>query len=353
MERGPHVRPPRPGRARGAPAGPGDRARHPAAPAVHRGRPDPHAGGRLPGALPGAPRDGGGRRPRRARPTSWPAWCSPTSARPGAGTSTTPSRWRCSSGPSCWPASGERPRASCTRQPSPPRRPCYRHPERAASVLCAHCDRPICTDCMVAGAGRLAVPGVHLRGGQALAPRPGLHPHQPGPHRRGRLHQPDAGRAGHHRHQRGGVLPRGLRAPTTSVIDRYALWPDGVHLLAPVLPGLHGHVAARQLRAHLLQHDRAAHRRARRSRCCWARCASSPSTCWPGSGGAWAPTSSARTTSTASGPRAPSWACWAPTSWSGCAAGCRWRRWSILLVLNFAASASRATSTGGPTWAAS
>ena len=27
--------------------------------------------------------------------------------------------------------------------------PCYRHPDRAASVLCAHCDRPICTDCMV------------------------------------------------------------------------------------------------------------------------------------------------------------------------------------------------------------
>jgi membrane associated rhomboid family serine protease len=33
-------------------------------------------------------------------------------------------------------------------QPAPPP-PCYRHPERAASVLCAHCDRPICTDCMV------------------------------------------------------------------------------------------------------------------------------------------------------------------------------------------------------------
>ncbi len=27
--------------------------------------------------------------------------------------------------------------------------PCYRHPDRAASVLCAHCDQPICTDCMV------------------------------------------------------------------------------------------------------------------------------------------------------------------------------------------------------------
>jgi len=27
--------------------------------------------------------------------------------------------------------------------------PCYAHPERAASVRCAHCHRPICTDCMV------------------------------------------------------------------------------------------------------------------------------------------------------------------------------------------------------------
>ncbi len=27
--------------------------------------------------------------------------------------------------------------------------PCYRHADRAASVLCAHCDRPICTECMV------------------------------------------------------------------------------------------------------------------------------------------------------------------------------------------------------------
>jgi membrane associated rhomboid family serine protease len=32
-------------------------------------------------------------------------------------------------------------------EPAPPP-PCYRHPERAASVRCAHCDQPICTDCM-------------------------------------------------------------------------------------------------------------------------------------------------------------------------------------------------------------
>jgi membrane associated rhomboid family serine protease len=34
-------------------------------------------------------------------------------------------------------------------EPAPPPS-CYRHPGRAASVLCAHCDKPICTDCMVA-----------------------------------------------------------------------------------------------------------------------------------------------------------------------------------------------------------
>ncbi|HTU36933.1 MAG TPA: rhomboid family intramembrane serine protease [Acidimicrobiales bacterium] len=28
--------------------------------------------------------------------------------------------------------------------------PCYRHPDKPASVRCAHCDQPICTDCMVA-----------------------------------------------------------------------------------------------------------------------------------------------------------------------------------------------------------
>jgi membrane associated rhomboid family serine protease len=27
--------------------------------------------------------------------------------------------------------------------------PCVRHPDRRASVVCAHCDRPICTDCML------------------------------------------------------------------------------------------------------------------------------------------------------------------------------------------------------------
>jgi membrane associated rhomboid family serine protease len=34
-------------------------------------------------------------------------------------------------------------------EPAPPPS-CSRHPGRAASVLCAHCNRPICTDCMVA-----------------------------------------------------------------------------------------------------------------------------------------------------------------------------------------------------------
>jgi membrane associated rhomboid family serine protease len=41
------------------------------------------------------------------------------------------------------------------RPPDPAPAPapaCYRHPGRAASVLCAHCDQPICTDCMVQAA---------------------------------------------------------------------------------------------------------------------------------------------------------------------------------------------------------
>jgi membrane associated rhomboid family serine protease len=36
--------------------------------------------------------------------------------------------------------------------PGPPPVPpplCYRHPDRVASVVCARCDRPICTDCMI------------------------------------------------------------------------------------------------------------------------------------------------------------------------------------------------------------
>jgi membrane associated rhomboid family serine protease len=33
-------------------------------------------------------------------------------------------------------------------EPAPPPS-CYRHPDRTASVVCAHCERPVCTDCMV------------------------------------------------------------------------------------------------------------------------------------------------------------------------------------------------------------
>jgi membrane associated rhomboid family serine protease len=40
-----------------------------------------------------------------------------------------------------------------TLEPQPTAPPaCARHPERAASVRCAHCDNPICTDCMVQAA---------------------------------------------------------------------------------------------------------------------------------------------------------------------------------------------------------
>ena len=100
--------------------------------------------------------------------------------------------------------------AAAAPQPVPPP-PCYRHPEKAASVLCAPLRPPHLHRLHGRGAGRLAVPGVHVRGGQALTARARLHRTPAEPDRRGRLDQSDAGRAGHHRHQRGGVLPRGLR----------------------------------------------------------------------------------------------------------------------------------------------
>jgi membrane associated rhomboid family serine protease len=41
--------------------------------------------------------------------------------------------------------------SGATPEPAPPP-PCYRHPQKAASVVCARCDRPICTDCMMSAA---------------------------------------------------------------------------------------------------------------------------------------------------------------------------------------------------------
>ena len=209
MERGLDVRPPRPGRARGAPAGPRDRARHPAAPAVHRGGPDPHAGGRVPGALPGAPRHGGGHRPRRGGRLPGPHGALLHQPRRDAGTSTTPSRWRCWSGPSCWPASGERP----VRQPQPAPPPPVLPPPRQGglgavratatdpSAPTAWSQAPVgwqCPECTSEGAKRSRhVPAfTHTSRG-----RTGVVGST----------NPTPDRARHHRHQRGGVPPRGLR----------------------------------------------------------------------------------------------------------------------------------------------
>ena len=56
--------------------------------------------------------------------------------------------------------------------PSRRRRPaaCYRHPDRETYIRCTRCERPICPDCMIAGVGRLPVPGVRPRGQQGRPP---------------------------------------------------------------------------------------------------------------------------------------------------------------------------------------
>ena len=140
-----------------------------------------------------------------------------------------PRRPRAGGAPRPVRAAGRHPVSSSLPEPTPAP-PCYRHPDRAASVLCGHCDRPICTDCMVAGARGLAVPAVHLRGGKALAPGAGLHPHEPRTDGRGGLHQPDALVLGHHRGECGGVLPRAVSVPTPGSSTGTAMWPAAVHV---------------------------------------------------------------------------------------------------------------------------
>ena len=50
-------------------------------------------------------------------------------------------------------------------RPAPlPVPPCYRHPERAASVVCARCERPICTECMVSAPVGWQCPGCASEG---------------------------------------------------------------------------------------------------------------------------------------------------------------------------------------------
>jgi membrane associated rhomboid family serine protease len=112
-------------------------------------------------------------------------------------------------------------------QPAPPP-PCYRHPERAASVLCGHCNRPICTDCMVAAPVGWQCPECTSEGAKRSRQVPAFT---------------------HTSRGRSGVV--GSTNPTpvvltiiainvvvfvlegfgtnNRVITRYGLWPDGVH----------------------------------------------------------------------------------------------------------------------------
>jgi membrane associated rhomboid family serine protease len=113
--------------------------------------------------------------------------------------------------------------------PSPLPPPCYRHPGKAASVLCAHCDRPICTDCMVQAQVGWQCPECTSEGAKRSRHVPAFT---------------------HTSRNRTGVV--GSTNPTpvvlviiavnvvvfflegfgnnNRVIDRYGLWPDGVHV---------------------------------------------------------------------------------------------------------------------------
>jgi membrane associated rhomboid family serine protease len=114
-------------------------------------------------------------------------------------------------------------------QPVPPP-PCYRHPDRAASVLCAHCDKPICTDCMIQAQVGWQCPECTSEGAKRSRHVPAFT---------------------HTSRNRTGVV--GSTNPTpvviaiiainvvvfffedfgtnNAVIDRFAMWPDGVHFL--------------------------------------------------------------------------------------------------------------------------
>jgi membrane associated rhomboid family serine protease len=102
---------------------------------------------------------------------------------------------------------------------------CAHHPDRAASVICAHCDRPICTDCMVQAAVGWQCPECTRSGAK-----------------KSKVIRPFAAS------NRTGVV--GSTNPTpvvialvaicvvvfiasgfgkTSVINRFGMWPDGVH----------------------------------------------------------------------------------------------------------------------------
>jgi membrane associated rhomboid family serine protease len=114
--------------------------------------------------------------------------------------------------------------------PAPPPAPqvCYRHPDKAASVVCARCDRPICTDCMVSAAVGWQCPECTKTGAKKSRQVPAFSRTSPG---------------------RTGVV--GSTNPTplvlsiiavnvvvfflerfgndAAVVDKYALWPARVH----------------------------------------------------------------------------------------------------------------------------
>ncbi len=118
--------------------------------------------------------------------------------------------------------------SSSLPEPTPPP-PCYRHPDKAASVLCAHCDQPICTDCMVQAPVGWQCPPCTSEGAKRWRQVPAFTHTSPG---------------------RTGVV--GSTNPTpivltiiavnvvvfflerfgtdTSVVNRYAMWPAAVHV---------------------------------------------------------------------------------------------------------------------------
>jgi membrane associated rhomboid family serine protease len=113
-------------------------------------------------------------------------------------------------------------------QPAPPP-PCYRHPGRAASVVCAHCNRPICTDCMVEAPVGWQCPECISEGAKRSRHVPAF------------THT-SRGRTG----AVGSTNPTPIVltiiainvvvfflegfGTNTSVVDRYAMWPAAVHL---------------------------------------------------------------------------------------------------------------------------